>query len=76
VVATRPVADPRLVRHGETGLVVPPDNAPALATALAEVLDRPDHAGAPAPAAGSATGTSPAGEPAPPLQRLWRRFTG
>lgn len=35
-------AMPTLVRHGETGFVVPPDDADALATALAELLSDPE----------------------------------
>jgi glycosyltransferase involved in cell wall biosynthesis len=76
VVATDPVAAPLLVRHRETGLVVPPGDAPALATALAELLDHPDRAGALAAAGCSAAGALPAEEPNSPLQRLWRRVTG
>ncbi|MGY1591466.1 glycosyltransferase [Geodermatophilus sp. SYSU D00708] len=76
VVATRPVADPLLVRHGETGLVVPPGDAPALASALADLLDHPDRAGALAAAGESAAGALPAEGPTSPLQRLWQRVTG
>jgi len=45
-----PVAAPavggltELVRHGETGLLAPPGDVPALAEALARLLDRPEEA--------------------------------
>ena len=35
---------PEVVRHGETGLLVPPGDAPALGTALAELLRDPGRA--------------------------------
>jgi glycosyltransferase involved in cell wall biosynthesis len=76
VVATRPVADPLLVRHGETGLVVPPGDALALATALAEVLDSPDRVGGPAGAGRPAAGAFPAEGADSPWRRLWRLVTG
>ncbi|MGY1643148.1 glycosyltransferase [Geodermatophilus sp. SYSU D00703] len=75
VVATAPVAAPLLVRHRETGLVVPPDDPTALATALAEVLDHPERAGALAAAGCSAAGALPAAGPSSPLRRLWRQLT-
>jgi glycosyltransferase involved in cell wall biosynthesis len=40
-VATDIVGIPELVRHGVTGLLVPPNDAPALADALQRVLDAP-----------------------------------
>ena len=42
VVATAVDGTPEIVRDGETGLLVPPSDAPALAAALARVLDDPD----------------------------------
>ncbi len=42
VVATRVGGVPDLVEHGRSGLLVDPDAPPALATALARLLDRPD----------------------------------
>jgi glycosyltransferase involved in cell wall biosynthesis len=41
VVATRIAGIPELVRHGETGLLVPPGEAAALAQAVAQLLDDP-----------------------------------
>lgn len=41
VVATRIAGIPELVRHGETGLLVPPGEAAALAEAVAQLLDDP-----------------------------------
>jgi glycosyltransferase involved in cell wall biosynthesis len=41
VVATAVDGTPEAVRDGETGILVPPRDAPALATALARVLDDP-----------------------------------
>ena len=44
VVATRVSGIPELVVDGETGLLVPPDDAPALAEALARLLQDQDLA--------------------------------
>lgn len=44
VVATAVDGTPEIVRHGETGLLVPPSDARALADALAAVLDDPERA--------------------------------
>ena len=44
VVATAVDGTPEIVRDGETGLLVPPSDAPALADALGRVLDDPDLA--------------------------------
>ena len=44
VVATNVNGIPELVRHEETGVVVPPDDAPALAAGLARVLSAPGEA--------------------------------
>lgn len=41
VVATAVDGTPEIVRDGETGLLVPPSDPPALAAALARVLDEP-----------------------------------
>jgi glycosyltransferase involved in cell wall biosynthesis len=46
VVATRVSSIPEIVVGGETGLLVPPDDADALAGALLRVLDDPDGYGA------------------------------
>ncbi|WP_017324172.1 glycosyltransferase family 4 protein [Synechococcus sp. PCC 7336] len=42
IVATNVTALPELVRDGETGLLVPPQNSQALAEALQKLIDRPD----------------------------------
>jgi glycosyltransferase involved in cell wall biosynthesis len=44
VVASRVSGIPEVVRDGETGWLVPPENPAALAGALREVLDRADEA--------------------------------
>jgi glycosyltransferase involved in cell wall biosynthesis len=46
VVTTDILGLPELVRHGETGLAVPPDDPVALARAIATLLDDPVHAAA------------------------------
>lgn len=43
VVATGPGGAAEVVVDGETGVIVPPDDAPALAAALAYLADRPDR---------------------------------
>jgi glycosyltransferase involved in cell wall biosynthesis len=43
VVSTAVAGIPELVRHGENGLMVAPHNVPALADALATLLDDPPH---------------------------------
>ncbi|MGD9696727.1 MAG: glycosyltransferase family 4 protein [Thermoleophilia bacterium] len=45
VVATAVDGTPEIVRDGETGLLIPPSDAPALASALARVLDDDDLRG-------------------------------
>jgi glycosyltransferase involved in cell wall biosynthesis len=44
VVATDAMGNPELVRHGETGLLVPPREPAALATAIRALLDDPPRA--------------------------------
>jgi glycosyltransferase involved in cell wall biosynthesis len=46
VVATRVSSVPEIVTDGETGLLVPPDDAGALADAVSRVLDDPGDLGA------------------------------
>ena len=46
VVATRVSSIPEIVADGETGVLVPPDDVPALAAALRRVLDDPGTMGA------------------------------
>jgi glycosyltransferase involved in cell wall biosynthesis len=46
VVATRVSSSPEIVGHGETGLLVPPDDAGALADAVTGLLADPGHAAA------------------------------
>ncbi|HEX2072413.1 MAG TPA: glycosyltransferase [Geodermatophilus sp.] len=46
VVATHTAAAPELLRPGQTALLVPPGDPPALALALAELLDDPRRAAA------------------------------
>ena len=44
-VISTPAGDiPSMVRHGETGLIVPPEAPRAMARAIAETLDRPERA--------------------------------
>ena len=45
VVATNVSSIPEIVADGETGLLVPPDDAPALAAAVIRVLDEPGNYG-------------------------------
>ncbi len=45
VVASRVSAIPEIVVDGETGVLVPPDDAPALAAAITRVLDDPGEYG-------------------------------
>jgi glycosyltransferase involved in cell wall biosynthesis len=44
VVSTRHSGIPEVIRDGENGLLVPPADAPALATAIAHLLDHPEEA--------------------------------
>ncbi len=43
MIATRVGGMPEVVAHGKTGLLVPPDNAPALAEAILDVLEHRDQ---------------------------------
>jgi glycogen synthase len=43
IVATRVGGLPEIVEHGETGMLVDPDDASGLAQAVAYVLERPDE---------------------------------
>ncbi len=42
IVATRCGAIPELIRHGESGIIIPPGNSAAMAGALIEMLENPD----------------------------------
>ncbi|SFL05173.1 glycosyltransferase [Geodermatophilus ruber] len=76
VVATRAVA-PHVLRHGETGLLVPPEDPVALALAVAGLLDDPDRAAALSSAGRQAVAGLPDGDPGGGrLQWLWQRVTG
>jgi glycosyltransferase involved in cell wall biosynthesis len=44
VVATRVGGNPEVVRHGETGTLVPPEDPTSLAAALAAYIDDPARA--------------------------------
>jgi starch synthase len=44
IVASRVSAIPEIVEHGATGLLVPPDDEPALAGALVALLAEPEEA--------------------------------
>jgi glycosyltransferase involved in cell wall biosynthesis len=46
VVATAVGGNVELVRHGENGLLVPPDDAPAIASAIHDLIESPDRAAA------------------------------
>jgi phosphatidylinositol alpha-1,6-mannosyltransferase len=41
-VAVRAGAVPEVIRHGDTGLLVPPDDEPALTAALSSILEHPE----------------------------------
>jgi glycosyltransferase involved in cell wall biosynthesis len=43
VIATDIEGNPELIEHDQTGLLVPPRNPRALATAVLGLIDRPDH---------------------------------
>ncbi|NEK58687.1 glycosyltransferase [Geodermatophilus sabuli] len=80
VVATPVAALPEVVRHGETGLLVPPDDPTALALAVTELLDDPEWATALGRAGRRAAVCLPDddGDDAEPgrVQRLWRHLIG
>jgi glycosyltransferase involved in cell wall biosynthesis len=78
VVATPAAAPPDLVRHGETCLVVPPDDPTALALAMAGLLDDPDRATAMGCAGRRAVAAIPDEYLEVPgrMHRLWRHLTG
>jgi glycosyltransferase involved in cell wall biosynthesis len=77
VVATRAVAPPDVVRHGETGVLVPSDDPAALALAVAGLLDDPVRA-AGLGVAGSreARGLALVDSDGTLLRRAWQRMTG
>ncbi|MFW3168515.1 glycosyltransferase [Geodermatophilus sp. CPCC 206100] len=73
VVATSAAAPPHVLRHRENGLVVPPDDPIALATSMAEVLDRASLTVALASLPWQTSRELP---PHGALHRLWHRVTG
>jgi glycosyltransferase involved in cell wall biosynthesis len=75
VVAT-PAGAPLLFRHGETGLLVSPDDPAALAVALAGLLDDPVRAAGLGTAGSRVAAALPPAPPGSPLRRAWRRVTG
>ncbi|HLA42016.1 MAG TPA: glycosyltransferase family 4 protein, partial [Aggregatilineales bacterium] len=42
IIATRVSSIPEVIADGETGILVPPENAEALATVIRELLDHPE----------------------------------
>ncbi|MGY1824058.1 glycosyltransferase [Geodermatophilus sp. SYSU D00079] len=76
VVATPAGAPPLLIRHGETGVLVPPDDPTALAVALAGLLDDPVRAAGIGLAGSRAVGALPPAGAAGRLRRTWQRVTG
>jgi glycosyltransferase involved in cell wall biosynthesis len=76
VVATPAGAPPLLIRHGETGLLVAPDDPTALALALAGLLDDPVHAADIGLAGSRAVGVLPPVSDGGRLRRTWQRVTG
>jgi glycosyltransferase involved in cell wall biosynthesis len=77
VVATPAVAPPDVLRDGETGVLVPPDDPPALAMAVADLLDDPVRAAGMAVAGRSApTGLALLDSEGNLLRRAWHRVTG
>lgn len=43
VIATASGGNPEAIRHDETGIIVPPEDPDAFATAILDVLQKPDH---------------------------------
>ncbi|MGY1637433.1 glycosyltransferase [Geodermatophilus sp. SYSU D00742] len=76
VVATPAGAPPLLVRHGQTGLLVAPDDPAALALALAGLLDDPVHAAGLGVAGSRAVAVLPPATDGGLLRRAWQRITG
>ncbi|MGY1663336.1 glycosyltransferase [Geodermatophilus sp. SYSU D00705] len=76
VVATPAGAPPLLIRHGETGLLVAPDDPTALALALAGLLDDPVRAAGIGLAGSRAVGVLPPADDGGRLRRTWQRVTG
>jgi glycosyltransferase involved in cell wall biosynthesis len=77
VVATPAVAPPDVVRDGETGVLVPPDDPPALAMAVADLLDDPVRAAGMGVAGSRASaGLGLLDSEGNLLRRAWHRVTG
>jgi glycosyltransferase involved in cell wall biosynthesis len=76
VVATSAGVPPLLLRHGETGLLVDPDDPAALAVALAGLVDDPEHAAGLGTAGSRVAAALPPGPSGGRLRQAWQRIAG